>query len=91
MHPIAGRALPAASPLAYDRPGHRKPVVLLHPLGADRQVWDPVLPLLLPHREVVRRRQRTRATPTRSSRDFDLAGIALRCCSWAGCRVNPGG
>jgi pimeloyl-ACP methyl ester carboxylesterase len=27
--------------------------VLLHPLGADRQVWRPLFPLLAPHRELV--------------------------------------
>jgi pimeloyl-ACP methyl ester carboxylesterase len=50
----ASRALPAAStPLAYDRSGVGDPLVLLHPLGADRHVWDPVLPLLHPHRDVL--------------------------------------
>jgi pimeloyl-ACP methyl ester carboxylesterase len=32
--------------LAYDRAGSGPPPVLLHPLGADRQVWRPVIELL---------------------------------------------
>jgi pimeloyl-ACP methyl ester carboxylesterase len=52
--PVASRALPAASTtLAYDRSGVGEPLVLLHPLGADRHVWGPVLPLLRPHRDVL--------------------------------------
>jgi pimeloyl-ACP methyl ester carboxylesterase len=39
--------------LAYDRTGHGEPLVLLHPLGADRHVWDPVLPALRAHRDVL--------------------------------------
>jgi pimeloyl-ACP methyl ester carboxylesterase len=30
-------------PIAYDRTGAGPPLVLLHPLGADRQVWDPII------------------------------------------------
>jgi pimeloyl-ACP methyl ester carboxylesterase len=30
-----------------------EPLVLLHPLGMSPRVWDGVLPLLEPHREVV--------------------------------------
>ncbi len=40
--------------LAYDRSGCGPPLVLLHPLGADRQVWRPLLPYLEPHRDVIR-------------------------------------
>jgi pimeloyl-ACP methyl ester carboxylesterase len=32
--------------LAYDRLGAGPPLLLLHPLGADRGMWDPVLPAL---------------------------------------------
>ncbi len=39
--------------LAYDRSGRGEPLVLLHPLGADRTVWEPVVPLLRPRREVI--------------------------------------
>jgi pimeloyl-ACP methyl ester carboxylesterase len=51
----AARAAPAtpASPLAYDRQGEGPPLVLLHPLGANRRVWDPVLALLVRSRDVV--------------------------------------
>jgi pimeloyl-ACP methyl ester carboxylesterase len=50
----ARRALPAASPpLAYDRSGRGEPLVLLHPLGADRHIWEPVLPSLRSSRDVL--------------------------------------
>jgi pimeloyl-ACP methyl ester carboxylesterase len=39
--------------LAYDRAGRGEPLVLLHPLGADRHVWRPVRPHLEPHRDVI--------------------------------------
>jgi pimeloyl-ACP methyl ester carboxylesterase len=39
--------------IAYDRTGQGPPLVLLHPLGADRRVWDPLLPLLCDRREVI--------------------------------------
>jgi pimeloyl-ACP methyl ester carboxylesterase len=39
--------------LAYERRGAGPPLVLLHPLGADRHVWDPVLERLAREREVV--------------------------------------
>jgi pimeloyl-ACP methyl ester carboxylesterase len=32
--------------IAYDRAGDGPPLVLLHPLGADRRVWDPVVEAL---------------------------------------------
>jgi pimeloyl-ACP methyl ester carboxylesterase len=41
------------SRLAYDRLGSGPPLVLLHPLGADRRVWAPVLEDLAAQREVL--------------------------------------
>jgi pimeloyl-ACP methyl ester carboxylesterase len=42
-----------APSLAYDRRGAGAPLVLLHPLGADRHVWDPVLDRLALERDVI--------------------------------------
>lgn len=39
--------------LAYDRLGQGPPLLLLHPLGADRRAWDPILDQVAQHREVV--------------------------------------
>jgi pimeloyl-ACP methyl ester carboxylesterase len=39
--------------LAYDRIGRGPPLVLLHPLGADRRVWDPVVDRLREQRELI--------------------------------------
>jgi pimeloyl-ACP methyl ester carboxylesterase len=37
-------------PIAYDRTGAGPPLVLLHPLGADRHMWDPIVgPLSATH------------------------------------------
>ncbi len=44
---------PGRGPLAYDRTGVGEPLVLLHGLGASRRSWDPVLPGLVDHRDVV--------------------------------------
>jgi pimeloyl-ACP methyl ester carboxylesterase len=44
--------VPAPS-LAYERRGCGPPLVLLHPLGADRHVWDPVLDRLAAERDVI--------------------------------------
>ena len=40
-------------PLAYDRSGSGEPLVLVHPLGADRGMWEPVLPLLAGHHDTI--------------------------------------
>ena len=37
----------------YERRGAGEPLVLIHPLGADRHVWDPVLDSLAEERDVV--------------------------------------
>ncbi|HWF35598.1 MAG TPA: alpha/beta fold hydrolase [Solirubrobacteraceae bacterium] len=39
--------------LAYDRRGSGPPLVLIHPLGGDRRVWDPVIEALVPVRTVI--------------------------------------
>jgi pimeloyl-ACP methyl ester carboxylesterase len=39
--------------LAFDRAGSGPPLVLLHPLGADRHVWRPVLEQLTPVRDCI--------------------------------------
>lgn len=41
------------SDLAYERAGSGPPLVLLHPLGADRRVWAPVLERLAVERDCV--------------------------------------
>ncbi len=44
---------PPTAPLAHHRTGHGVPLVLLHPLGADRHVWDAVIPHLRDRRDVI--------------------------------------
>jgi pimeloyl-ACP methyl ester carboxylesterase len=39
--------------IALDRTGDGPPLVLLHPLGADRRVWDPIVDRLSEVREVI--------------------------------------
>ena len=39
--------------LAFDRRGAGPPLILLHALGADRRVWDPVMDRLSAERDVV--------------------------------------
>ena len=39
--------------LDFDRRGNGPPLVLLHPLGADRRVWDPVIDRVASEREVI--------------------------------------
>lgn len=39
--------------LAYDRVGNGPAIALLHPLGADRRVWDPIVARLRHERELI--------------------------------------
>ena len=39
--------------IAYDRAGAGPVLVLLHPLGADRHVWEPVMDRLTAERDVI--------------------------------------
>jgi pimeloyl-ACP methyl ester carboxylesterase len=39
--------------IAFDRVGDGPPLALLHPLGADRQIWRPVVDLLRGQRELI--------------------------------------
>jgi pimeloyl-ACP methyl ester carboxylesterase len=41
------------SELAYTRRGEGEPLVLVHPLGSSRQVWEPVFPELARHFDVL--------------------------------------
>ena len=61
--PAGRRCSPRASPppstaseLAFDRRGTGPALVLLHPLGADRHVWEPVMDRLTAERDVIARR-----------------------------------
>src|SRR5690349_906480 len=45
--------LESVAPLAYTRVGSGEPLVLIHALGADRRMWDPVLDLLASERDVI--------------------------------------
>ena len=42
-----------APPLGFDRSGSGEPLLLLHPLGTDRGVWEPVIDLLTPVHDVI--------------------------------------
>ena len=42
-----------APEIAYDRVGSGPPLILLHPLGADRDVWDPIVERLAGERELI--------------------------------------
>ena len=39
--------------LEHTRTGDGPPLVLLHGVGGRREAWDPIVPLLAPHREIV--------------------------------------
>jgi len=44
---------PTPATLAHHRAGQGSPLVLLHPLGADRHVWDALTPFLAARRELI--------------------------------------
>ena len=39
--------------LSHDRTGSGAPLLLIHPLGGSRVVWEPVMPLLARERDVI--------------------------------------
>jgi pimeloyl-ACP methyl ester carboxylesterase len=39
--------------LNYKRAGSGEPLVLIHGIGSRWQMWEPVIPLLIPHRDVI--------------------------------------
>ncbi|MGI9080653.1 MAG: alpha/beta fold hydrolase [Thermoleophilaceae bacterium] len=43
----------SALTLAYDRAGSGEPLVLVHPLGADRTAWEPVMQPLADEHDVL--------------------------------------
>jgi pimeloyl-ACP methyl ester carboxylesterase len=50
---VALMTRPTPVPLAHDRAGRGSPLVLLHALGADRHVWDSLVPRLAARRDVI--------------------------------------
>jgi pimeloyl-ACP methyl ester carboxylesterase len=45
--------MPPPAMLSFERRGRGEPLVLLHPLGGEWQVWEPVLDVLAAHRDVI--------------------------------------
>src|SRR4051794_39622459 len=46
-------AYPARVRLNHHREGSGEPLVLIHGVGSQWQVWSPLIPLLAPHRDVI--------------------------------------
>src|ERR1700712_5759877 len=44
---------PKMDEVVFTRTGRGEPLVLIHGVGHRRQAWDPVVPLLAPHRDVI--------------------------------------
>jgi len=58
-----------SSPVEYERSGSGEPLLLIHGIGMTRGAWNPVVPLLRAHREVIAwragARRAARGTPAR--------------------------
>lgn len=52
MHPLA-RQTGLSGALQYERSGRGEPLILLHGIGSDLRIWDPLLPWLTPHHDVI--------------------------------------
>ncbi len=53
MQSVTVDGLRVVAGVAYQRLGRGEPLVLLHGAGGSHRSWDPVLPFLQPHRDVV--------------------------------------
>jgi pimeloyl-ACP methyl ester carboxylesterase len=49
----APQQIGVSSAIHYERSGSGEPLLLLHGLGSGLRMWDPILPLLTPHHDVI--------------------------------------